>query len=431
MWTNGRRHGVAGRRRQSFSLAATFLALCSIGISADDGRIRVVFRYDDVSEVSSTEIERRLVGIFRARGIACTFAVVPFAMRKQGGSDRQEEAPLGDEKARFLREGIESGTVDVALHGHSHQYLPLSVTGGVHSEFISLPLGDQRQKIAEGKAYLKRVLGVEVRTFVPPNNAYDAQTLEALVDAGIPCLSAARDGETLPETTLKYLPTTLNSLYDLEAAVAMARKSRGGSRLVAVLLHEWAFTEFRRTDSSGHEYAARPMEFETFCGILDRLLEQKDVAIRSVAQCIEDSDDLSAKRLLANRPIECAPAWICAVFSRGVYLSTGEAQRARLRYWAATVLFYALVLAGAGAGAYGAARWVRRRSALVLGFGTVGTLLGLAAVVGWVFRDGRVHPRGAVAIVVSLGATAGLLAAAAPKRCRMSAQSAKTVQEHS
>src|SRR5690606_41961245 len=83
--------------------------------------MKVFFRYDDYSSLSHSSVDAGLIDIFRRNGATCTFAVVPAmtsiypAVQGEG-----EDVPLNPEKAAELRAGVESGAIDVALHGWNH-----------------------------------------------------------------------------------------------------------------------------------------------------------------------------------------------------------------------------------------------------------------------------------------------------------------------
>jgi hypothetical protein len=108
------------RRR---ALAAVFL---SIGIScfmgscrpaAPEKLIHVVFRLDDFSALSSADFEGRIIDAFRQAKASITIGVVPFDHTGSGTDpSSQDIVPLTPLKA-----AVKDGTVDIALHGYSHQ----------------------------------------------------------------------------------------------------------------------------------------------------------------------------------------------------------------------------------------------------------------------------------------------------------------------
>jgi hypothetical protein len=79
------------------------------------------------------------------------------------------------ELVEFIRDGLGSGTLDIALHGYHHwlcEGLPEFVAGNELAEKAQL-----------GKTYLDKLFGLDIRTFVPPNNALSREGLAAIVVA--------------------------------------------------------------------------------------------------------------------------------------------------------------------------------------------------------------------------------------------------------
>src|SRR5688572_654969 len=157
--------------------------------------LRVFFRYDDFSATSCDVVDRGLVEVFGKHGLCCTFAVIP---RVTEGEYRdatlRSSVELGAEKKELLNGAVRSKVVDVALHGLNHRSNGL---GMPHSEFRGLEYSAQADKIAAGKAVLEQAVGHPVKTFVPPWNTYDENTLAALKSSGLECLSANRYGAAI------------------------------------------------------------------------------------------------------------------------------------------------------------------------------------------------------------------------------------------
>ena len=132
--------------------------------------INVVFRYDDYSARSATETELRIIEIFKSYEASLTFSVIPFvAAGDVHDPSRQETVPLSGLKADILKNAYLDKTIDVALHGYSHQTNNSQEMG----EFAGLDQVAQERRIADGKKLLETVIGAQVTTFVPPWNRYD------------------------------------------------------------------------------------------------------------------------------------------------------------------------------------------------------------------------------------------------------------------
>lgn len=117
--------------------------------------------------------------------IPVSLSVTPFRVP---GNDRNapehlkgnmDVLPLdkNDEIVNFLKQEIKNANVDITLHGYNHwrcQGLP---------EFIG---GENlRYKAEHGKSYIDELLGVNIKTFVPPNNGIKTAGLNAITAAGM------------------------------------------------------------------------------------------------------------------------------------------------------------------------------------------------------------------------------------------------------
>jgi len=249
----------------------------------------VVFRYDDFSSKSPAEIDEHLIRVFQQRGLQCTFAVIPYVASGDAlDPDQTGVDPLAPEKAELLKKGIESGAVEVALHGYSHRTLhPTDYT-----EFAGLALEEQRNRIAEGKAFLEERLGVEMATFVPPFNSYDSNTLRALETEGFSCISSALYNDADGATSIRFLPSTCGP-DQLRDVVKQARTFVDPQPVIVCMLHPYSFME------SGSEEAT--ITTSVFDALLGWCSSQKDVSILSVGQVLDARIDLSAARFAIQR----------------------------------------------------------------------------------------------------------------------------------
>ena len=85
-------------------------------------RITVIFRFDDYSARSDTDLEVRILDAFRARGLRCTIGVIPkVAAHSVSSPAPQPGLLLPAAKIRILSEALRNGTLEVAQHGFVHQ----------------------------------------------------------------------------------------------------------------------------------------------------------------------------------------------------------------------------------------------------------------------------------------------------------------------
>ncbi len=252
--------------------------------------IRLAFRLDDPSATSNREIEARILESLARHGLRATFAVIPF---------RGEEAtplPLTRERARPLREAVEQGVLDVALHGHSHHD---NNPGGQPSEFAGLPASRQRELISSGKDLLEAIFERPIRGFVPPYNSFDAATLAVLEQAGLSHLSSNMRYAPMRHTSLRLLPLTCH-LPELKAAIAEARRFSRLQPLVVVVMHHYDFP--------GGE-APVFSDFAEFDALLAWIAEQKDVQIRTLSQLAEELTSTASQRVFQHNRLRDHLPW--------------------------------------------------------------------------------------------------------------------------
>ena len=252
-------------------------------------RIKVIFRYDDYSSRSNTDIEVKLIDLFKNIDSPLTMGITPFVVgNDQHDPSPQDEIRLTKEKVRILKNGLRAGVIDAALHGYSHQTLDAKEG----NEFSGLDYDTQLKKIAKGKDFCEELLNTKISAFLPPWNQYDINTLRALESLEFSTISPHKRGQVIETTQLKFLPWTC-FISDLEEAVSSARKISYRQPLILVLLHEYDFLEVN--DSRGiitiHEFGL----------LLELLASQDNVEIISLSQAAEMIEDLSVDRYISSQ----------------------------------------------------------------------------------------------------------------------------------
>ena len=249
--------------------------------------VTVVFRYDDYSTTSPTKTEGRLIASFQRHHVPCTFAVVPFVCAEDPLDPRpQGLLPLDSVKAEMLKKAAAGGVVEVALHGYSHQMA--RTDSDERSEFSGLPYEEQARKLAEGKAYLEKLLGFRLHVFVPPFNSYDLRTLRAVEQLGFRILSARPDVETAEGSRLRFIPRTCN-VDHVRAAVTAGRAGGTSQPLIVVVLHPYDLVEVdRKRGRISHD------ELEE---LLTWITSQPDVRVQSMGEVADLIPKLDAHRL--------------------------------------------------------------------------------------------------------------------------------------
>lgn len=293
------RHGKSGFRLSSRSralLAAFFFILISsftesCRLAAPEKLIHVVFRLDDFSALSSADFELRTIDAFRKARASITIGVIPFHYTVPGADPSSPDVvPLTPLKAAMLKAAVKDGTVDIALHGYSHQAINAEHT----AEFSGLGYDMQLERLAKGKEFLEAMIGVPVTTFVPPWNRYDLNTLRALEELGFSTISASLPGPAIKESSLNFLPATCD-IKHLQDAVRAARNSSADQPLIVVLFHEYDFREVDEKQGN--------ITYPEFADLLEWLHSGGDVRLLSISEATKVIHNLGAKRFLRNNAI--------------------------------------------------------------------------------------------------------------------------------
>ena len=187
--------------------------------------MKVALRDDDTCYFTSPSELERVYGDVWHRVPVC-LATVPFAVGYPRAGIPESEwhsgrrFPLGDnpELVAWLRQRIAERRVTVALHGYTHEDYPNGF------EFQAAPDPDRR--IAEGRAYLERVLETPVRVFVPPHNALSKRGLAAVSRAGLNVLGSFVSFRPSNRAWDRRTPYNWWRIYRFRRVTARARSDR-------------------------------------------------------------------------------------------------------------------------------------------------------------------------------------------------------------
>ena len=297
--------------------------------------ITVVFRYDDFSSLSPISVDSNLIEIFGKHHFTCTVGVTPFVTSGEFRNPAPSACiPLDQARIGMLRDGVACGAIDVALHGYDHRTIGARP---LHSEFSGLEFYSQLEKITRGRMVLEEASGAPITVFIPPWNTYDQNTLRALQEAGMGCISANRYGPVDLRLSLTYLPITIE-LQDLRKALAVAMESADTSPAVVVLMHPYDFKESKDRRS---RFSAMDLDKE-----LAWLATQRHAKVCSVSEVHHLNGSISPDRYIANAPFsleEAAPPYITRTENRVVYLSLKKAKQLRLLNQLNVAAFYLTV----------------------------------------------------------------------------------------
>lgn len=357
----------------------------------------VIFRYDDFSARSDTDLETRLLELFRVFEVSCVFGVVPLVCAgDERGSEPQDCLPLPENKCEILRAAVMEGICEPALHGCRHQNIA-ALPGGRFSEFVSRALDEQQKDIRRGKRILKNILGDSPSLFIPPFNSYDETTVRALEKEGFVCISAGMFSEAPLDSSLMFVPHTCN-LCQLKATIAKLRKSGERDAIVMPLFHSFDFVE---SDPKRGRFS-----LDDFKALLFWLKSQPDVKVDKLSAVINDGQDISARRLASMRiflsvalhPV--MPPFFSRDATTTAFLPAEIASRRKITLMLAGVSFYVTLLVLAT---------IISRSSMTLGainrwLAPLGALL-LATFL--LLRSGRFYFRGASVLTLLVGLALG------------------------
>jgi len=306
------------------------LSASSALAAATPPQITIVFRYDDYSSRSATDLEKQILAAFKRSKVCCTFSIIPFVKAVNYlDVSPQEVLPLNAAKTGMARQAIAAGIMDPAQHGYSHERE--GYTHGWYTAYEGLDYDSQMYKINKGQEFLEKQLGMQITTFVPPYNSYDAITLKVLEKLHFKCLSASLRGQTVPFTPLKFLPETC-SLAQLRQVIRYARKSIAYHPIICVMFHQYDFVGMEGYTTED-EKVSNKITVNEFTQLLSWITSQDDLRVRSISQLLQENVDLSQERFINNKYylalVHLKPAWWPPHY--GFYLPTGTAYNIRAR----------------------------------------------------------------------------------------------------
>ena len=202
-----------------------FLFLCSCNLSAQN--ISIVFRYDDFRLVNDSTNEK-LVLLLHKYNIPVTLGVIPCDVNENFVMDKNYLF------LDYLKKSVHNGSVEIALHGLNHNRMTS------YGEFAGLSLEEQTRRIKKGKVLLDSVLNDNLKTFIPPWNSHDENTIKALKTNKIFIVSSSIYDVWSEEV---YYPMSTED-YSLLELLVKNNQSFGG--IIVVMLHP---TDFKSTEN--------------------------------------------------------------------------------------------------------------------------------------------------------------------------------------
>lgn len=373
------------------------------GFPAQGKQIIVVFRFDDYSSRSSTDIEVKIIEAFQKYNASLTLGVIPYVCARDYLDPLpQDLVPLTQFKANILNDAIKAGTLEIALHGYSHQTMR---ERGKYSEFFGLDYNRQLKRIAKGKYYLEKMLDTRITTFIPPFDSYDLNTIRALEDLKFKSISADVTGDAKEHSPLLFFPATCG-LLQLRDAVKTARGIPEVQSFIICKFHEFDFLE---VDSE-----RGVTTYQGFVELLGWLTSQEDIYVSTINEAPALIADLSSRRFVNYNSYYKLSLLMPPFLSKfssvpvGVYLSPKAINGMKIRLGAVLSIFYLVPLVMFFAIAFFGGLILFPRSELATSISKYGVTALLVLVLIYGLDNLVLGYRGALVIDAILGACMGV-----------------------
>lgn len=359
----------------------------------EEKQVNIVFRLDDYSASSSTEMELKIIDTFRKNEAAITLGVIPYVCSDVHDPSPQHVLPLTPEKGKILKQGYEEGILEIALHGYSHQTIDsLKMT-----EFNGLNYQRQVEKIVKGKIFLEGIINAQITIFVPPWNSYDLNTLRVLEEHGFLTLSGGKNGTVAADTMLSFLPASCD-LSRIREAVDTASISPENQPVIVVLFHEYDFLEVDNERGS--------ITFKEFDDLLSWIKAQDNLRLLSIGQATRMINNLSARRFqLTERNYSLSRFLPSSLVGEDfLYREHPDLIKTCLKVGS----FYFLVFSFGTIFTYIVGLLIFSRYAIFMKICTLGSILLSASILIYAFHDLEVSLKGLVVSTGAIGASFGL-----------------------
>ena len=203
--------------------------------------INLVLRLDDFSEKSNIDFELQLVKMLKKYNLKCTFGVIPFVCNDRYDFKDQNYTSITESKFNQLNYEIDTGVIEIALHGFAHQTKKNRMYGHVPTEFYGVNYSSQLSLLKKGKNHIESIINTGIDIFIPPWNTYDENTLKALNELAFKGISTGkRCGPVDKESELKYLPGTCK-ISELRDTIKNLELLECQDPFIVVWFHEYDF----------------------------------------------------------------------------------------------------------------------------------------------------------------------------------------------
>ncbi len=191
---------------------------------------RVVVRIDDIQAQAMTETTLAMLDEAYQRQIPLVLGVIP--------KDLDKDQRLVSMLKRY------QCNLEIALHGWYN-----SVNGNYElAEFGNLDFTEAKQRIERGRQVLQKLLGVDLVTFIPPNNHYSYETALALARVGVPVVSS--EGNAYFDYNASTFDFDKDELEPVEHVIKDCYRGYQERGLCVIMLHPQDFMTNNKHDEA-------------------------------------------------------------------------------------------------------------------------------------------------------------------------------------
>jgi peptidoglycan/xylan/chitin deacetylase (PgdA/CDA1 family) len=265
----------------------------------------VAFRMDDIQDFFTSEAQIDLINLFREENVPVTLGVI-------GGS-----LQIDKELIQFLQNSTSTGLLEIANHGW------------IHTPHFDMTVDEQRESIARANQHMKELFGVDVKTFIAPENAFNNDTLSVMRETGLTHFAGSAifraDKPPYPlkngDSIFHFPATAFDSdieggstggwtIFPNEQVISMINSSMEQYGFATVVMHPFAYYE---KQDSGYVYHKEMIEQ------LRPLLKEVKKQFKTVKMNEIDKQGWIPKNVVDNSSVRHA----LALKSDGVIIASG------------------------------------------------------------------------------------------------------------
>lgn len=234
------------------------IAICSILSQTTNAHgVNLVFRCDDIYLLEDS-FQNDLVETFTSHSVPITLGVIPC-------NKNRTYIYTDCAFTQNLQHHMEEGNIEIALHGLIHQLQ--NGNKGI-GEFAGKNYIEQFEDLKLGKILLDSVFGAEnIITFIPPWNAFDSITEQALVSLNFHIISGAIHwGREYNNPHLSYYPFTISNPTEI---LNIARTNQHRNATIVCMLHNYDFDGYGI--GGGHKSACSMVTMQNILDTINSL----------------------------------------------------------------------------------------------------------------------------------------------------------------